>query len=175
MERIAMDQQERDWLDWLKRARDGVVTQRAAAEGMGVSERWVRQLLRRMEAEGDAVVVHKLRGRASNRRLDVELERQAMVILQQPEWRDFGPTFASEQLGKRYGIAVSKETLRKWMMTAGLWRSRGRKLGETHCWRARRSCCGELVQWDTSTHDWVEGRGDVRYLVRLIDDATSRS
>ncbi len=170
-----MDQEERGWLDWLKRARDGVVTQRAAAEGMGVSERWVRQLLRRMETEGDGVVVHKLRGRASNRRVDVELERQAMVILQQPEWRDFGPTFASEQLGKRHGIAVSKETLRKWMMTAGLWRSRGQKLGETHCWRARRSCCGELVQWDTSTHDWVEGRGDVRYLVRLIDDATSRS
>jgi hypothetical protein len=98
-----------------------------------------------------------------------------MGIVQQPEWRDFGPTFASEQLEKRHGITVSKETLRKWMIEAGLWRSRRRAVGEKHCWRARRSCCGELVQWDTSTHDWLEGRGPARYLVRLIDDATSRS
>jgi hypothetical protein len=44
-----------------------------------------------------------------------------------------------------------------------------------HCWRPRRSGFGELVQWDTSDHDWLEGRGPVRYLVRLIDDATSWS
>jgi hypothetical protein len=32
------------------------------------------------------------------------------------------------------------------------------------------------VQWDTSNHDWLEGRGEaVRYLVKWIDDATSRS
>jgi DNA-binding transcriptional regulator PaaX len=63
MERIAMSQEERDWLEWLKRARDGMVTHRSAAEGMGVSERWVRKLLARMEKQGDGVVVHGLRGR----------------------------------------------------------------------------------------------------------------
>ena len=31
------------------------------------------------------------------------------------------------------------------------------------------------MQWDTSEHDWLEGRGAVRYLVRMIDDATSWS
>jgi hypothetical protein len=176
MERIAMSQEERDWLDWLKRARDGVVTQRSAAEQMGVTDRWVRKLLARMEEEGDGVVVHGLRGRTSNRRIEEAVRRQAMGIVQQPEWHDFGPTFASEQLAKRHGIEVSKETLRKWLMTAGQWKSRPRRRQEIHCWRARRSCCGELVQWDTSTHDWIEGRGEgVRYLVRLIDDATSRS
>ena len=176
MERIAMSQEERDWLEWLKRARDGMVTQRSAAEGMGVSERWVRKLLARMEKQGDGVVVHGLRGRPSNRRIAASMQQQAMKILQQPEWHDFGPTFASEQLAKRHKLAVSKETLRGWMMAAGLWKSRPRALQEIHCWRARRSCCGELVQWDTSTHDWTEGRGqEVRYLVRMIDDATSRS
>ena len=88
MERIAMSQEERDWLDWLKRARDGKMTQRQAAEQMRVSERWVRKLLAQMRREGDGVV----------------------------------------------------------------------------------------VQWDTSDHDWLEGRGEgVRYLVRMLDDATSRS
>lgn len=176
MERIAMSQQERDWLEWLKRAQDGVITQRKAAEKMGVSDRWVRRLLGRMEAGGDRVVVHGLRGRTSNRRISEDWHQQAVEILKRPDWHDFGPTFASEQLAKRHQIAVSKETVRKWMIEAGLWESRSRNVKEVHCWRPRRSGYGELVQWDTSDHDWLEGRGEpVRHLVRLIDDATSRS
>jgi hypothetical protein len=176
MERIAMSQEERDWLEWLKRARDGVVTQRQAGAKMGISDGWVRKLLRRMKTEGDGVVVHGLRGRASNRRLDAQTQARAIALLKQPEWHDFGPTFASEQLAKRHDIGVSKETVRGWMVGAGLWKVRSRKLGEAHFWRARRSGYGELVQWDTSNHDWLEGRGEaVRYLVKWIDDATSRS
>jgi transposase len=175
MERIAMSQEERDRLEWLKRAKDRVISQRKAAQNMGVSDRWVRKLLRRMKQEGDGAVVHRLRGRASNRKIAASVQAQAMQILKQPEWHDFGPTFASEQLAKRHQIEVSDETLRKWMIAAGLWQSRGRRLEAVHCWRPRRSGFGELVQWDTSTHDWLEGRGRVRYLVRLIDDATSWS
>jgi hypothetical protein len=175
MERIAMSQEERDWLEWLKRVQDGVVTQRQAAGKMGVSDRWVRKLLLRMKTDGDGVVVHGLRGRSSNRRIDAQTQVRVVELLKQPEWHDFGPTFASEQLAKRHGIDVSKETVRGWMVAAGLWKAQSRKLGEKHFWRPRRSGYGELVQWDTSTHDWLEGRGDVRYLVRWIDDATSRS
>jgi transposase len=175
MERIAMSQEEREKLDFLKRARDKVIPQWKAAQDMEVSERWVRKLLRRMKEEGDAVVVHGLRGRASNRKISTQVQAQAIEKLQQPEWHDFGPTFASEQLEKRYGIQVSDETLRRWMITAGLWKSRSRRSEELHCWRPRRSGFGDLVQWDTSDHDWLEGRGPVRYLVRLIDDATSWS
>jgi len=175
MERIAMSQEERDWLDWLKRAKDGKMTQREAAERMEVSERWVRTLLKRMSKHGDAVVVHGLRGRPSNRKLAAKAQRQALAILKQPEWHDFGPTFAAEQLAKRHQIQVGKETLRGWMIEAGLWESKARRLQEVHGWRPRRSGFGELVQWDTSEHDWLEGRGPVRYLVRMIDDATSWS
>lgn len=175
MERIAMSQEERDWLDWLKRAKDGKMTQREAAERMEVSERWVRTLLKRMKGQGDAVVVHGLRGRPSNRKLAAQTQRQAVAILKQPEWHDFGPTFAAEQLARRHQIQVGKETLRGWMIQAGLWKSKSRRLEEVHGWRPRRSGFGELVQWDTSEHDWLEGRGPVRYLVRMIDDATSWS
>jgi hypothetical protein len=131
-----------------------------------------------MKKEGDRVVVHGLRGRASNRKIAVETQQKALHALADPEWHDFGPTFAAEQLAKRHQIEVSDETLRQWMMTAGIWKSRGRKLSEVHCWRPRRNAFGELVQWDTSEHDWLEGRSGaspVRYLVRLIDDATSWS
>jgi transposase len=159
----------------LKRVKSGSITQREAAQKMGVSDRWVRTLLKRMSKQGDAVVVHGLRGRPSNRKLPAETQRQALAILKQPDWHDFGPTFAAEQLGKRHQIEVGKETLRAWMIEAGMWKSNSRRVQEIHCWRPRRSAFGELVQWDTSEHDWLEGRGPVRYLVRMIDDATSWS
>ncbi len=171
-----MNQEERDWLDWLKRVRDGSVTQKLAAGKMGVTDRWVRSLLRQMEVRGDAVVVHGLRGRESNRRLSPELRRRAMEILKSPDWHDFGPTFAAQQLAKRHQIEVSKETLRQWMIEEKIWESESRKVKEAHPWRPRRSHYGELVQWDTSDHNWLEGRGErVHHLVRMIDDATSRS
>jgi transposase len=175
MERIAMSQEERDGLYWLKRVEAGSMTQREAAEKMGVTARWVRKLVRRMAKEGDAVVVHGLRGRPSNRRLSAKSQRQALAILKQPEWHDFGPTFAAEQLAKRHQIQVGKETLRGWMIEAGLWKSKPPSIQDVHVWRPRRTGFGELVQWDTSDHDWLEGRGAVRYLVRMIDDATSWS
>ena len=175
MERIEMSQEERDWLDWLRRARDGKMTQREAAERMEVSTRWVRKLLKRMKREGDRVVVHGLRGKPSNRKLAEETRRQALAILKKPEWHDFGPTLASEQLAKLHKIEVSDETLRGWMIEAGVWKSKAQGRPEVHQWRPRRSGFGELVQWDTSEHDWLEGRGPVRYLVRMIDDATSWS
>jgi len=175
MERIAMSQAERDELNWLKQAKEGRITQREAAERIGVSDRWVRKLLKRMAQRGDAVVVHGLRGRPSNRKFSEETRRQALAILKEPEWHDFGPTFASEQLAKRHKIKVSDETLRGWMIDAGIWKSKAQARLEVHGWRPRRSGFGELVQWDTSDHDWMEGRGPVRYLVRMIDDATSWS
>jgi len=116
-----------------------------------------------------------LRDRASNRKIGSQTQKRAIEVLKQADWYDFGPTFASEQLAKRHQIRVGKETLRGWMIEAGLWKPGARRIEEVHCWRPRRSAFGELVQWDTSEHDWLEGRGPVRYLVRLIDDATSWS
>src|ERR1700734_4252803 len=107
MERIGMSQEERDNLEWLKRAKDGSMTQRKAAQNMGVSDRWVRTLLKRMEGKGARVGVHGLRGRASNRKIAAKVQARALEILKQPEWHDFGPTFASQQLIKRHNLEVS--------------------------------------------------------------------
>jgi hypothetical protein len=102
------------------------------------------------------------------------VEQRAITILSDPVYRGFGPTLASEYLHKLHQITVSKETLRHWMDKAGLWRAGHVRVVEVHQWRPRRSRCGELVQWDTSTHDWLEGRGETIYLISMIDDATSR-
>jgi len=169
-----MNQAERDRLDALKRAKKKVITQRQAAQEIGVTERQVRRLLRKLRQKGDRAVIHDLRERVSNRKLPAEMEQRAMTVLSDPVYRGFGPTLAAEYLHKLHHIAVSKETLRQWMVQAGLWRAARRRVVEVHQWRPRRSRCGELVQWDTSTHDWLEGRGEQIYLISMIDDATSR-
>lgn len=169
-----MNQAERDRLDALKRAKKKLITQKQAAEEIGVTERQVRRLLHRLRRKGDRAVIHELRGRASNRKLPAEMEQRAITILSDPVYRGFGPTLATEYLHKRHQITVSKETLRRWMAKARLWRASRRRVVEVHQWRPRRSRWGELVQWDTSDHDWLEGRGEQIYLISMIDDATSQ-
>lgn len=168
-----MSQADRDRLVALKKAQDKKMTQRQAAEELKISERQVRRLLAKLRKEGDKAVVHGLRGR-SNRKINEEDRQKAIEILGQEVYKGFGPTLASEYLAKRHRIEVSKETVRQWMRHAGLWRSRKRRVAGIHMWRARRERIGELVQWDTSTHDWLEGRGERIYLIKMIDDATSR-
>lgn len=168
-----MSENERDQLHWLKLVKEKKLTQREAAERIGVTERWVRKLLKQMKRKGDRVVVHGLRGRRSNHKIAEKTRREALGILRR-EYADFGPTLASEYLAEHHRIPVSKETLRQWMMADGIWKARKAKLADVHGWRARRSCWGEMVQWDTSEHDWLEGRGGKLYLIAMIDDATSR-
>jgi transposase len=171
---LLMTQAERDRLVALKKAKKKLITQKQAAEEIGITERQVRRLLRKLRRKGDQAVIHELRGRESNRKLSAEVEQRAITILSEPVYRGFGPTLASEYLHKLHQITVSKETLRRWMTRAGLWRAGHVRVVEVHQWRPRRSRCGELVQWDTSTHDWLEGRGETIYLISMIDDATSR-
>jgi transposase len=171
---LLMTQAERDRLVALKKAQKKLITQRQAAEELDLSERQVRRLLKRLRKGGDRAVVHALRGRASNAKLDPELEKKAMEILNHEQRRDYGPTLASEYLAEEHAIIASKETVRQWMMRAGLWRAQKQRIGEVHVWRQRRERFGELVQWDTSDHDWLEGRGERIYLIAMIDDATSR-
>src|ERR1700761_4382620 len=169
-----MTQKERDRLVALKKAKKRLITQKRAAAEIGVSERQVRRLLRSLKERGDRAVIHASRGRASNNKIASEQQEQAIAILSQEIYRGFGPTLAAEYLARQHQLRVSHETVRKWMITAKLWRARRKRIEKVHTWRARRSRFGELVQWDTSAHDWLEGRGPRLYLISMIDDATSR-
>ncbi len=169
-----MTQADRDRLVALKKAAKGFITRKQAAEELKISERQVYRVLAGMDERGDKVLIHGLRGQPSNRKLDSESEQKAMTILSDAKLWDFGPTLASQYLDKKHGIQVSKETMRQWMVCAGLWQAGKQRVEKVHVWRRRRERFGELVQWDTSEHDWLEGRGELRYLIAMIDDATSR-
>lgn len=168
-----MSQKERDRLVILKQAQKRQIRQAEAAVQLGCTERHVRRLIKKLKQTGDQAVIHGLRGRRSNRKLR-EQERDKIVrILSQDVYDGFGPTLAAEYLASHHKIGIGREALRQLMIEAKLWTARRRKVGEVHVWRQRRASRGELVQWDTSTHAWLEGRGPTIYLIHMLDDATS--
>jgi transposase len=170
-DRIPMSQRERDRLRVLHSVLEGQRTQDEAARLLRLTPRHVRRLLLRLQRGGDAALVHGLRGKPSNRRLDAKLQRRVLQLYRK-DFPDFGPTFAAEKLAER-GLEVSPDTLRRWLLAEGLWQPQRRRQ-QHRSRRPRRACFGELVQMDTSIHDWTEGRGEDMVLIHMIDDATSR-
>jgi winged helix-turn helix protein len=168
-----MTQQDRDRLVALKKAKKGLITQLQAAVEMGQSERHIRRLLAKLRAEGDQALVHQLRGRPSNRKLDEKIKNAAIRILSREVYSGFGPTLAAEYLADLHHIQAGRETVRNWMIEAKLWCASKQRVEKIHQWRQRRARRGELIQWDTSEHAWLEDRGPKLYLISMIDDATS--
>src|ERR1022692_4758072 len=169
-----MTQRDRDRLVALKKAKKGMITQRQAAKEIGQSERHVRRLLKELKIRGDKAIVHALRGRRSNRKVEEKVRQTALEILGREVYAGFGPTLAAEYLGKKHGIHVGRETVRTWMIEGKLWQARRQRVEKIHAWRERRSRVGELIQWDTSEHAWLEDRAPKLYLISMIDDASSR-
>ena len=171
---LLMTRADRDRLVTLRKTKKRLITQRQAAEELGLSVRQVKRLVYALKKRGDKAVIHGLRGKPSNQRIGKSVEEEAIQILSADLYKGFGPTLASEYLADKHDIEASKETVRQWMIRAKLWRAKEQKVKAVHVWRPRRSRYGELVQWDTSEHDWLEGRGEKLYLIAMIDDATSR-
>ncbi len=144
--------------------------QGGAAEILSLSVRQIRRIVRRVKSEGGRGVIHKSRGRRSNRRIS-DQTRQKVIKLYRGQYRDFGPTLASEKLLERDQIRISDETLRGWLLETGDWQ-RVRKRRKHRCWRERKAHYGEMVQMDGSHHEWFEGRGPACVLMGYIDDAT---
>jgi transposase-like protein len=142
-----------------------------AAEMLRVSYRQAKRIWQRFRQDGDKGLLHRGRGRRSNRAL-VVTQRTKAVALYRKRFPDFGPLLASEHLSTDHGIVVDHETLRRWLVAEGLWQVRCRR--EAHrAARERRPRRGDLVQIDGSEHDWFEGRGHKSVMMVMIDDATN--
>jgi transposase len=169
---IVMSKGELKRLEMVKKAMGGGISQVEAAEVLGISDRQIRRLVRRVKEEGGEGIIHKLRGRRSNRRFKVGFKEEVLGIYHR-RYEGFGPTFAVEKLIENENKKVSDETLRLWLKEKGgcMWERKGRKQRR---WRERKSHCGAMVQMDGSHHDWLEGRGPKLVLMGYIDDATGR-
>lgn len=168
---LAMTEKDRERLVVLRAKREGRLRTKEAAERLGVTPRQVQRLVKALGRRGDVVAVHGLRGRRGNRVTDRKVKAK-VLRLQAKHYLDYGPTLLSERLSERHDLEVHPETLRLWLIAEGRWKIRPRR-GEEHPWRKRRARFGELIQHDTSIHDWFEGRGEKAVLVASIDDATN--
>jgi len=143
-----------------------------AAELMAVGYRQSKRIWKRYQADGDAGLVHRLRGKPSARRKPAALRAQALARYAEDRYADFGPTLMAEQLAKEK-LVVDHETLRRWRLAAGQHTVRRRKQVHRQ-WRERKPSFGAMVQLDGSHHDWFEGRGPRCVLMVMVDDATNQ-
>ena len=170
-----MSIRDRDRLAVLREVEDGLITPADGARKLALSRRQFRRIRRKSERDGDSAIIHHLRGRPSNHRLSEGLKSRVIDRAREPVFHDFGPTLLSEHLSRDPLIGpLASSTLRQWMIDAGLWSVSDRKLRHRSR-RDRRAAYGELVQMDTSIHDWLEGRClEQAVLIATIDDATSK-
>lgn len=171
MEIIMINQKELKRLEIIQKVIEGRIKQIDAGKMLGISERQIRRIVKRIREEGEGGIVHRLRGKPSNRRI-VKEEKDRVIKLYQEKYKGFGPLLASEKLQEIDKIKVSDETLRRWLIEGGEWKVK-RGIREHRQWRERKQYFGEMVQMDGSHHDWLEGRGPELVLMGYIDDATS--
>lgn len=150
----------------------------AAATLMAVSYRHAKRLYGRYRKKGAAGLRHGNAGRASNRATSPRVRKQVLALVREKYGgaidERFGPTLAAEHLASEDGVTIDHETLRRWMVAAGLW-SRARKRSPHRRRRERQAHFGELVQMDGSFHPWFEGRAAASCLLTLVDDATGKT
>jgi transposase len=162
----------------LGRVKAGTLTLRSAAQLMGVSYRQAKRLAARYRRGGATALKHRSAGRPSNRRTAAGLRRRALALIRHKYGgtvdERFGPTLAAEHLASEDGLAVHHETLRRWMLAAGLWQP-ARKRSAHRRRRERMAHAGELLQLDGSAHAWFETRAQMACLLTLVDDATGTS
>ena len=169
---VMASQEELKRLHVIRKVQEKLIKQVEAGEILGLSSRQVRRIGKRVGIEGGRGVMHRSRGRRSNRAF-ADAVKDRVIELYREKYGGFGPTLAAEKLLEGDGIELSKETLRGWLLGSGDWKKRRRRRGHRQ-WRERKGHCGEMVQMDGSHHGWLEGRGPECVLMGYIDDATGR-
>jgi len=173
-----MSARELSRVEVLSRVKAGSLSVGSAATLLAVSYRQAKRLVRRYRAEGAKGLKHRSAGGGSNHaRPTADRERILALVREKysgPVDVRFGPTLAAEHLASEDGVTVHHDTLRRWMLAAGLW-SRARKRAPHRQRRARKAHFGELVQLDGSFHRWYEDRASPGCLMNLVDDATGRT
>ena len=167
---IKMNIKELKRLTVISKVLDKRMIQTEAAATLSLSDRQIRRIVKKVRKEGEIGIIHKSRGKPSNRILSPKIKESALKFYKK-KYKDFGPTLAAEKLEELDSVCVNRETLRGWLIETGLWKKK-RKSREHRRWRERKEYFGQMALLDGSHHDWLEGRGEELVLMGYIDDAT---
>jgi len=169
---LTMSQKEADRIKIITKIESKEITVKEASEILEISQRQLYRVLKRNKEEGTKGIIHKLRGRSSNRGYPKE-QKEKVIEIYRKQYKDYGATLFSEELLKNYSISLNHETIRRWMRENAIATSMRRKRPHRKR-RERRSSCGDLLQFDGSHHDWFEGRGVECCLFVGVDDSTGK-
>jgi len=153
----------------IREAIEGGLTVREAAIVLLLSERQVYRLKKKVRDGGPVGVIHGNRGRSPSTAKSPTF-RERIRALYQDKYAGFNVSHFTEKLAEE-GIEVSRETVRKELMSCGLITKVKKPKHRQR--RERMPKEGMLLQMDTSEHDWLMGRGPHMELIAAIDDATS--
>lgn len=166
---------QRQWkkLDVIDRVTRGLLTSEEAAEALGISERQVRRLRRRIEAQGSKAVVHGNTGRPPWNRIEVAV-RDKIVDLRRYVYKgQVNDSHFTEKLVEVEKVVVSRSTVRRILRAENIASSQKRRARKHRRRRERRAAAGQMILWDGSPHAWLEDRGPELCLMAAIDDATA--
>jgi len=171
-ERISMSPKELKRHDVINQLIKKLINGTTAAELLAMSVRQVKRLKAAFLKNGTKGLIHGNRGRESNNQI-APREKKKIIRLLHKDYPDFGPTFAAEKLDEIHDLTYDPKTIRAIMMKEKLWKAKTKNGTEDHrSWRERRSCFGEMEQFDGSYEHWFENRGPKCCLLAAVDDAT---
>ena len=171
-ERVTLNGKEQKRLMVLNKVGVGGMRGREAAEVLGLSLRHVRRLLAAYRKEGAAAIAHGNRGRKPRHTVDAH-RRRRVLELAQSTYTGFNTQHLTEIMAEREGIVLSRSTVRRILLEAGIRSPRKRRPPKHRSRRERYPQEGMLLQIDGSRHDWLQGRGAYLTLIGAIDDATN--
>jgi Integrase core domain/Helix-turn-helix domain len=156
-----------------QRCQRSEISLRQAARLLKLGYRQTKRLWKIYRHQGKEGLISKRRGKTSPRAFPVHVKREILGIIRE-DYPDFGPTLIAEKLEEREAKHISKETIRCWMMKAGIWTPKQKKKTRIYQRRERRAAEGELLQADGSDHKWFEDRAPRCTLLVAVDDATGK-
>src|SRR5512139_1832071 len=170
---ITMSREEAKRLHIIHQVLNKKISQTEAASLIGLSDRQMRRMIKRIRKEGDEGICHRSRGKTSNHCISGKIKDKTLRLFRE-QYKDFNLVHATEKLFEVHGITINDETLRLWLNEAEI-PYKKRKVKKHRQRRERRAHLGELVQIDGSHHDWFEGRGPICVFMGYIDDATGKT
>jgi len=167
--RLTMEEAKRVHI--LEDFRKGYLKAKEAADMLGITREHIYWLKKKIEDRGIEGLIHGNRGKPSPRRIEEETEEMIKVFYQE-QYQGFNISHFTEKLNENEGIKIGREKVRQFLLESGLYKRRNHPAHRV--WRDPMPKEGMMLQYDTSDHDFLEGRGPRLYLIGGIDDATNQ-
>lgn len=161
-------------LDVINRTLDGSVTVKDAAIALGISERQVLRLKKKVRYEGAQRIVHKSANRIPHNAISEETRETILKLAHSEPFSKCNFCHFREILSEKYSINISYSCLYGILKADGIDSPKKRRRFKPHRRRARRDSAGLLLQVDATSFAWFQDNRRKYALHGAIDDATGQ-